>query len=364
MTSSSPLSLHITVPHSRTIVRHNRQRLIDEMIHEMKSEEKDEEKVAVKIETQDENSPIQNSSSKTVHSSSHIIVTRNGTKKPKRRRRLYSTTKTKRSSNRTKTNLNKIKNNDDQESEKILKNINDDDAYTSKSTDGDDENIDVKRNDNLQPNGVVDNGHVKKCDTTLIKQKSSHRMTKRPPTITTTNNVITNYFPIVSRRLLAAKLKEEEYNQRIIECITKQIDPFDYLAITEFRSKGKAIIAKAPIRKGSFICEYSGDLIDLDSAKKRELKYEQNQAGCYMYYFNWNSTIWCVDATKPTGRLGRLINHSRKSPNCKTKIFEYQQRPHLIFIALRDIEQDEEILYDYGERDPMAIKSHPWLTTT
>lgn len=81
-----------------------------------------------------------------------------------------------------------------------------------------------------------------------------------------------------------------------------------------------------------------------------------------MYYFNWNSTNWCIDATKPTGRYGRLINHSRKSPNCKTIIFEHKQIPHLIFIALKDIQPNEEILYDYGERDPNAIRSNPWLT--
>lgn len=83
-----------------------------------------------------------------------------------------------------------------------------------------------------------------------------------------------------------------------------------------------------------------------------------------MYYFNWNSAIWCVDATKPTCRYGRLINHSRKAPNCKTKVFENGGLPHLIFVALRDIQPNEEILYDYGERDPHAIKSNPWLKTT
>lgn len=83
-----------------------------------------------------------------------------------------------------------------------------------------------------------------------------------------------------------------------------------------------------------------------------------------MYYFNWNSIVWCVDATKPTDRYGRLINHSRKAPNCKTKVFEHNKVPHLIFIALRDIEPGEELLYDYGERDPKVIKANPWITTT
>lgn len=96
----------------------------------------------------------------------------------------------------------------------------------------------------------------------------------------------------------------------------------------------------------------------------REVEYKAEDAGCYMYYFNWSSSVWCVDATEPTGRLGRLINHSRKTPNCKTKLFIHNNRPHLIFVALRDIEPHEELLYDYGERDRDAIKAHPWLTST
>ena len=94
------------------------------------------------------------------------------------------------------------------------------------------------------------------------------------------------------------------------------------------------------------------------------MKYALVGAGCYMYYFQWNSKIWCVDATRPTGRLGRLINHSRKSPNCKTKLIELNGKPHLVFIALRDINENEEIVYDYGETNKEAIKEHPWLTST
>lgn len=96
----------------------------------------------------------------------------------------------------------------------------------------------------------------------------------------------------------------------------------------------------------------------------REGEYEQLMAGCYMYYFAYNNITWCIDATFPSGKLGRLINHSRKTPNCKTKVFEHKGVPHLIFVALRDIRPGEEVLYDYGERDRNAIKSNPWLAST
>lgn len=80
-------------------------------------------------------------------------------------------------------------------------------------------------------------------------------------------STITNYFPVISRRMLAAKKKEEEYQKNIVNCIENKTDPKEYLSVTQLKDKGQAIIARLLIRKGSFICEYSGDLIDLETAK-------------------------------------------------------------------------------------------------
>lgn len=67
-----------------------------------------------------------------------------------------------------------------------------------------------------------------------------------------------------------------------------------------------------------------------------------------------------VDATKETERLGRLINHS-KNGNCQTKLHDINGIPHLILVASRDIEEGEELLYDYGDRSKASIAAHPWL---
>lgn len=67
-----------------------------------------------------------------------------------------------------------------------------------------------------------------------------------------------------------------------------------------------------------------------------------------------------VDATLETGRLGRLINHS-KSGNCQTKLHPIDGSPHLILVASRDIEAEEELLYDYGDRSKASVSAHPWL---
>jgi len=68
-----------------------------------------------------------------------------------------------------------------------------------------------------------------------------------------------------------------------------------------------------------------------------------------------------VDATAETGRLGRLLNHSRLNPNCKTRVIEVDGSPRLIIEAARTIEVGEELLYDYGDRDKETLDAHPWL---
>lgn len=100
--------------------------------------------------------------------------------------------------------------------------------------------------------------------------------------------------------------------------------------------------------------------------QKREKRYDKERFGSYMYYFEWKNAKYCVDATiDPTSKsLGRLINHSRKVPNCKTSVYEYRGQPHLIFIAIKNISPGQELLYDYGETDRTAIDANPWLVNS
>ena len=63
---------------------------------------------------------------------------------------------------------------------------------------------------------------------------------------------------------------------------------------------------------------------------------------------------------KKTGRLGRLLNHSIHG-NCTTKLISIEDMPYLTLVAKKNINSDDELLYDYGERDKGAVASHPWL---
>ena len=71
--------------------------------------------------------------------------------------------------------------------------------------------------------------------------------------------------------------------------------------------------------------------------------------------------ICSVDATKDDRRKGRLFNHKKTYSNVATRLPEVDGQPRLCLIAARDIEQGEELLYDYGERRSKAIQAHAWL---
>lgn len=70
--------------------------------------------------------------------------------------------------------------------------------------------------------------------------------------------------------------------------------------------------------------------------------------------------IYSIDATAETGKLGRLVNHSRNG-NLMTKIVSYKNKPHLVLLAKDDINEGEELTYDYGDRRKEALIHHPWL---
>ena len=59
--------------------------------------------------------------------------------------------------------------------------------------------------------------------------------------------------------------------------------------------------------------------------------------------------------------MGRLINHGRKVANLTTKVVVVEEQPHLCFYATRDILEDEELFYDYGEKNSSIILDNPWL---
>lgn len=205
-------------------------------------------------------------------------------------------------------------------------------------------------------NGVL-RGHQRRAVRLKVTaNKSTIRITSQK---NSQNRKVTDYYPIRrSSRKSKTELKCEE-KRHIDELITKGIE--EGMEVQQIDGKGRAVFATRRFQKGEYVVEYHGDLLQINDAKKREAEYAQNPAtGCYMYYFQYLSKTYCVDATKESGRLGRLINHS-KNGNCQTKLHDIGGVPHLILVASRNIDEGEELLYDYGDRSKASIAAHPWL---
>lgn len=134
------------------------------------------------------------------------------------------------------------------------------------------------------------------------------------------------------------------------------------LSVVPIPNKNRGVVPTRKFTKGDFVVEYAGELIEQNAAEERENKYAMDiSKGCYMYYFKANGKHYCIDATVETGRIGRLVNHSRQQPNLQTKVVMVQNCPRLILVAKCDIEPGTEMLYDYGDRSKESLAAHPWL---
>lgn len=95
---------------------------------------------------------------------------------------------------------------------------------------------------------------------------------------------------------------------------------------------GLGLFAEESIPEGSFIIEYVGDVITRKEADWR--------GGKYLFETSANRYI----DGKARSNKARYINHSCK-PNCEIEIL----RGRVLVFAARDIDDGEELSYDYGE---------------
>ncbi|KAJ8931147.1 hypothetical protein NQ314_015976, partial [Rhamnusium bicolor] len=220
------------------------------------------------------------------------------------------------------------------------------------------------------------------------------------------NHKLTEYFSIrKSDRRTKREIQEEK--RRLLEfALRKGVE--DGLEVRHIKGKGRGVFATKDFLRGEFVVEYSGDLIDMNEAYKREEIYEQDEnTGCYMdennslvevkgekqiadnfnnYFVSSirdisqaipNVNEWTADdnfllpaftefklldlnALAESGKLGRLINHSRNG-NLITKTMMVDGKPRLALIANVGIKKGQELLYDYGDRSRESLEHHPWL---
>ncbi|KAG7993858.1 hypothetical protein I3843_01G027000 [Carya illinoinensis] len=130
------------------------------------------------------------------------------------------------------------------------------------------------------------------------------------------------------------------------------------LEVFKTEKKGWGLRAGEVILRGTFVCEYIGEVLDEKEANKRRHRYRKEGCG-YLYdidaHFNDVNRLieeqvrYVIDATK-YGNVSRFINHS-----CLPNLVSYQvlvesmdgQRAHIGLYASRDIALGEELTFNY-----------------
>ena len=135
------------------------------------------------------------------------------------------------------------------------------------------------------------------------------------------------------------------------------------LEVANIPGKGRGVLARKEIAAGRFVVEYAGEHHRMDTAPAMEAAHNNNPAaGSYTMYFKHGGEWHMVDATRPSERYGRLLNHSRRRPNCKAKVVMMGQTPRLVLASIRDITYGEELTWTYGgDMSAASLLANPWL---
>ncbi|KAL4314282.1 histone-lysine N-methyltransferase SUVR5 isoform X1 [Arachis ipaensis] len=130
------------------------------------------------------------------------------------------------------------------------------------------------------------------------------------------------------------------------------------LEVFKTENKGWGVRAGEAILRGTFVCEYIGEVLDVQEAHNRRKRYGTEHCS-YFYdiddHVNDMSRLiegqahYIIDATK-YGNVSRFINHS-----CSPNLVNHQvlvesmdcERAHIGLYASRDIALGEELTHDY-----------------
>ncbi|WFC96034.1 hypothetical protein MBRA1_002690 [Malassezia brasiliensis] len=123
-------------------------------------------------------------------------------------------------------------------------------------------------------------------------------------------------------------------------------------ALTQCGKRGLGLQTPVRVRKGAFLGEYCGELIDLPEAARRVREHYEHTHNYYFVDYNtWAGEL--LDAGLRGNKI-RFVNHSCE-PNCKMEkwLVSGSEQDHtaefqLGLFALRDIEAGEELSYNYG----------------
>ncbi|GFO01900.1 histone-lysine N-methyltransferase suv39h2 [Plakobranchus ocellatus] len=164
------------------------------------------------------------------------------------------------------------------------------------------------------------------------------------------------YFKTFKRLRIGRGVPIYECNSRCKcgpDCLNRVVQKGRRVKVCIFRTqtKGWGLKALQPIKKGSFVIEYVGEVITNEEAEKRGKTYDASGI-TYLFDLDFHDTSgpFSVDAGT-YGNASHFINHSC-DPNLEVHVVWIDTLdpllPHICLFAKRDIARNEELTFDYN----------------
>ncbi|NXI54902.1 SETMR methyltransferase, partial [Chloroceryle aenea] len=157
----------------------------------------------------------------------------------------------------------------------------------------------------------------------------------------------------------------EEYTQPVFECNTlcrcseschnRVVQRGLQLRLEVFKTerKGWGLRTLEPVAKGRFVCEYAGEVLGFEEARRRiqaqTVKDSNYIIAVREHLHNGQVLETFVDPTH-VGNIGRFLNHSCEPNLVMVPVRVDSMVPRLALFAATDISAGEELSYDYSGR--------------
>ncbi|KAI8130631.1 putative histone-lysine N-methyltransferase Mes-4 [Lucilia cuprina] len=115
------------------------------------------------------------------------------------------------------------------------------------------------------------------------------------------------------------------------------------LDVVYMKERGFGLICREPIKAGTFIIEYVGEIINDDEFQARMQQKSRDRDE--NFYFLSVEKDYIIDAG-PKGNLARFMNHSC-DPNCETQKWSVNSLNRVGLFAIKDIPENTELTFNY-----------------
>lgn len=123
------------------------------------------------------------------------------------------------------------------------------------------------------------------------------------------------------------------------------------LCVFRTQNRGWGVVTLETIRRDSFVCEYAGEVIGFEEARRRQLSQTPDDKNYIISVQEHGGSqrlgVTFVDPAT-AGNVGRFLNHSCQPNLTMVPVRVHSVVPRLALFSGRDIEPGEELTFDYS----------------